>query len=111
MTNHKIKKSCEKKCVIDVFSSKSFPLISAGPQKAEKLTALNIKYEKFGPKILISRWKRDITVARISISIENKYFGGDNNITATFNIKACINLGIFMHLKWPWLLRFFAKVL
>ena len=35
-----------------LFSSKSFPLISAGPQKPQKLTALKIKYEKFGPKIL-----------------------------------------------------------
>jgi hypothetical protein len=35
------------------FSSKSFPLISAGPQKPQKLTASKIKYEKFGPKILI----------------------------------------------------------
>ena len=33
-----------------LFSSKSFPLISAGPQKPQKLTASNIKYEKFGPK-------------------------------------------------------------
>ena len=36
-----------------LFSSKSFPLISAGPQKPQKLTASKIKYEKFGPKILI----------------------------------------------------------
>ena len=35
-----------------LFSSKSFPLISAGPQKPQKLTASKIKYEKFGPKIL-----------------------------------------------------------
>jgi hypothetical protein len=37
-----------------LFSSKSFLLISAGPQKLQKLTASKIKYEKFGPKILIS---------------------------------------------------------
>ena len=37
----------------DLFSSKSFPLISAGPQKPLKLTGSEIKYEKFGPKILI----------------------------------------------------------
>ena len=36
-----------------LFSSKSFPLISAGPQKPQKLTASKIKYEKFGSKILI----------------------------------------------------------
>ena len=35
----------------NLFSSKSFPLISAGPQKPQKLTAL--KHEKFVPKILI----------------------------------------------------------
>ena len=35
------------------FSSKSFPLNSAGPQKPQKLTASKIKYENFGPKILI----------------------------------------------------------
>jgi hypothetical protein len=35
----------------DLFPSKSFPLISAGPQKPQKLTASKIKYEKFGPKI------------------------------------------------------------
>ena len=34
-----------------LFSSKSFPLISAGPQKPQKLTTSKIKYEKFGPKI------------------------------------------------------------
>ena len=38
-----------------LFSSKSFPRISAGPQKPQKLTALKIKSEKFGPKILIPR--------------------------------------------------------
>ena len=37
----------------NLFSSKSFPLISAGPQKPQKLTASKIKYEKLGPKILI----------------------------------------------------------
>ena len=29
-------------------------------------------------------------MAEISISIENKYFGVDNNIIATFSIKSCI---------------------
>jgi hypothetical protein len=37
-----------------LFSSKSFPFISAGPQKPQKLTASKINYEKFGPKFLIS---------------------------------------------------------
>ena len=37
----------------ELLSSKSFPLISAGPQKPQKLTASKIKYEKFGPNILI----------------------------------------------------------
>ena len=32
--------------------SKSFPLISAGPQKPQKLTASKIKYEKFGPNFI-----------------------------------------------------------
>ena len=36
-----------------LFCSKSILLISAGPQKPQKLTAQKIKYEKFGPKILI----------------------------------------------------------
>ena len=36
-----------------LFSSKLFRLISIGPQKPQKLTASKIKYEKFGPKILI----------------------------------------------------------
>ena len=36
-----------------LFSSKSFPLISAGLQKPQKLTALKINYKKFGPQILI----------------------------------------------------------
>ena len=38
-------------------------------------------------------------MAEISISIENEYFGGDNNIIATFNIISCINWCIFMYLK------------
>ena len=38
-----------------LFSSESFPPISAGPQKPQKLSASKIKYEKFGPKILIPR--------------------------------------------------------
>ena len=33
--------------------SKLFPLNSTRPQKPQKLTASTIKYEKFGPKILI----------------------------------------------------------
>jgi len=37
-----------------LFSSKSFPLISAGSQKPKKLTASKIKYENSGPKIIIS---------------------------------------------------------
>ena len=35
------------------FSLKLFPLIASGPQKSQKLTASKIKYERFGPKILI----------------------------------------------------------
>ena len=34
---------------------------------------------------------RGNTMAEISISIEIKYFGGDNNIIATFNIIPCID--------------------
>ena len=37
-----------------LFSSKSFPLISAGPQKPQKLTASKIKYEKFGPIVVVN---------------------------------------------------------
>jgi hypothetical protein len=44
------------------FSLKFFPVISAGPQKPQKLTSLKIKYEKVGPKILIPRYKMDILV-------------------------------------------------
>ena len=32
---------------------------------------------------------KDNTMAEISISIENNYFEGDNNMIATFNIKSC----------------------
>jgi hypothetical protein len=38
-----------------LFSSKSFPLISAGPQIPQKLIASKIKYEKFGPECLITQ--------------------------------------------------------
>ena len=31
-----------------------FKIISSGPQKSQRLTASKIKFEKFGPKILIS---------------------------------------------------------
>ena len=42
--------------VVDVlFSSKLFPLISAGPQKSQKLTTSKIKYEKFRQENLIPR--------------------------------------------------------
>jgi len=37
------------------FSSKSFPRISAEPQKPQKLASFKIKSEKFGPKNLIPR--------------------------------------------------------
>ena len=43
--------NCMKINKTTLFSSKSFPLISAGPQKPQKLTASKIKYERFGPKI------------------------------------------------------------
>ena len=36
-----------------------FKIISSGPQKPQRLTASKIKFEKFGPKILIPRWKMD----------------------------------------------------
>jgi hypothetical protein len=45
-----------------LFSSKSFLLISAGPQKPQKLTASKIKYGKFGPKILIPHSKMGVLV-------------------------------------------------
>ena len=32
-----------------------FKIISSGPQKPQRLTASKIKFEKFGPKILIPR--------------------------------------------------------
>ena len=35
------------------FSSKSFPHISAGPQKPQKLTSLKMESEKLRPKIFI----------------------------------------------------------
>jgi hypothetical protein len=44
------------------FSLKLFPLIASGPEKPQKLTASKIKYESFGPKILIPRRKMDILV-------------------------------------------------
>ena len=43
-----------------MFSSKSFPLISTGPQKPQKLTASKIKYAKFGPKSLNPHGKMGI---------------------------------------------------
>ena len=42
-----------------LFSSKSFLLIYAGPQKPQKLTASKMKDESFGQKILISCRKMD----------------------------------------------------
>ena len=44
-------------------SSKSFPHISAEPQKPKKLASYKIKSEKFGPKNLIPHWKLDILVS------------------------------------------------
>ena len=43
-----------------LFSSKSFPLRYAGPQKSQKLTSSKIKYEKFGSKIFKPLGKMDI---------------------------------------------------
>ena len=40
-------KNCLKINGMTLFSSKSFSLISAGPQKPQKLTASKIKYENF----------------------------------------------------------------
>ena len=42
-----------------LFSSKPLPLISAGSQKSI-LTASKIKYEKFGPRIQIPHFKKEI---------------------------------------------------
>ena len=50
-------KSMERPCFLQ---NHSLLLIFAGPQNRQKLTALKIKYEKFGPKILIPYWKKDI---------------------------------------------------
>ena len=47
------------------------------------------------------------TVDYLCYSIENKVFKGDNNIIA-LNQQL---LSFLMHLKWPWLLPFFAKML
>ena len=44
---------------LDFFLS---PRLVAGPQKPQKLTTSKIKYEHFGPKILIPHWKMDILV-------------------------------------------------
>ena len=44
------------------FTSKSFPLISAEPQKPQKLTILKIKYEKVGPKNFDSSLKKGFLV-------------------------------------------------
>ena len=38
------------------------PPLVAGPQKPQKLTTSKMKYEHFGPKILIPHWKMDILV-------------------------------------------------
>ena len=53
-----------------LFSSKAFPLISAGPQKPQKLTASKIKYEKFGPKNFNSSLKNGSFGALIFQEIE-----------------------------------------
>ena len=52
-------------------SSKSFPPISAGPQKPQKLTALKIKHVKFGPKKFNSLLKNGYFGALIFQEIEN----------------------------------------
>ena len=46
----------------DLLFLKLLPIIASGPQKPQKLTASKIKYENFGPKILILCWKMDILV-------------------------------------------------
>ena len=48
------------------------------------------------------------TMAEISILIENKYFGGEHIIIALKQQLLGMILCFFVHLKWPWLLRFFA---
>ena len=50
-------------------------------------------------------------MAEIFISIENKYVDGEHIIIALKQQLLGIILWFFMHLKWPWLLRFFAKIL
>ena len=50
------------------------------------------------------------TMAEISISIEIKYFGGDNNIIATFNIIPWINGYIFMYRTRSIITPFFTAV-
>ena len=47
--------------------------------------------DRFGSTLMADKGLYPITMAGISISIENNYFWGDNNITATFNILSCIN--------------------
>ena len=54
--------NCLKTNRMTLFSSKSFPLISAGPQKPQKVTASKFKYDKFGPKFLFLIEKLDILV-------------------------------------------------
>jgi hypothetical protein len=50
-------------------------------------------------------------MAEISISIEIKYFGGDNNIIATINVIPYHGSIYAFLCMWPWLLHLFAKML
>jgi hypothetical protein len=52
-----------------------------------------------------------ITVKLFYFSIEIKVFQENNNMIALKQQLLGIILCFFMHLKWPWLLRFFAKML
>ena len=48
------------------------------------------------------------TMAEISISIENKYVGGEHKVRALKKQFLGIILCVFMYLKWPWLLHLFV---
>ena len=64
-------------------------------------------------KFFTSQWntrnfQKTTTVEYFYYSIEIKVFQGDNNIIALKEQLLGIILCLFMHLKWQWLLRFFA---
>ena len=63
---------------------------------------------KFERQKINTYFNRFSTMAEIFIAIENKYFGGEHNIVATFKLISCIDQCIFVYSKWPWLLHLFA---